>query len=248
MTQLNQAWSAISKLKYWISGITSWVDSCSKFFTVFGTVFPNNPMTILPVGLPPIETSKNTFFVTKVSWSLAWTEKHMQAIAPRYRIHDILVNWTQMQHQLRKVTARGPMTLRQLKASFCHVKFHTAHLRLLTGDQANSKRCFNYLLLFLYVLKYGNLILIKKGFSVKCKWKEVKQIAWRSHKTLAKHHSVCFCSCGSMSFRAQTIMKIAVIVSLGVLALVFLLLPDNLEAGKTKKGPLVTEKVCAGYY
>ena len=43
-------------------------------------------------------------------------------------------------------------------------------------------------------------------------------------------------------------MKIAVIVSLGVLALVFLLLPDNLEAGKTKKGPLVTEKVCAGYY
>lgn len=38
-------------------------------------------------------------------------------------------------------------------------------------------------------------------------------------------------------------MKIAVIVSLGVLALVFLLLPDNLEAGKTKKGPLVTEKV-----
>ncbi|XP_068694204.1 peptidyl-prolyl cis-trans isomerase B-like isoform X2 [Montipora capricornis] len=50
-----------------------------------------------------------------------------------------------------------------------------------------------------------------------------------------------------MSFRAQTIMKIAVTVSLGVLALVFLLLPDNLEAGKTKKGPLVTEKKGFGY-
>ena len=46
-----------------------------------------------------------------------------------------------------------------------------------------------------------------------------------------------------MTFRAFTIMKIVVVVSFAICALVFLLLPDDSQAGKTKKGPLVTEKV-----
>lgn len=44
------------------------------------------------------------------------------------------------------------------------------------------------------------------------------------------------------------IMKIVVIVSLGVLVLVFFFFLDNLEVGKIKKGFLVMEKVCVGYY
>ena len=48
-----------------------------------------------------------------------------------------------------------------------------------------------------------------------------------------------------MSFRAFTIMKIVAVVSFAICALVFLLLPDDSQAGKTKKGPLVTEKVCS---
>jgi hypothetical protein len=36
----------------------------AKFSVVFGTASPNNPKTILPAGLPPIDTSKKTFFVT----------------------------------------------------------------------------------------------------------------------------------------------------------------------------------------
>lgn len=31
-----------------------------KFFTVFGTVLPKRPMTILPASSPPIDMSKNT--------------------------------------------------------------------------------------------------------------------------------------------------------------------------------------------
>lgn len=38
-------------------------------------------------------------------------------------------------------------------------------------------------------------------------------------------------------------MKIAVVVTLAICVLVFLLLPNDSQAGKTKKGPLVTEKV-----
>lgn len=38
-------------------------------------------------------------------------------------------------------------------------------------------------------------------------------------------------------------MKIAVVVTFAICVLVFLLLPDDSQAGKTKKGPLVTEKV-----
>lgn len=48
-----------------------------------------------------------------------------------------------------------------------------------------------------------------------------------------------------MTFRALTIMKIAAVVTFAICALVFLLLPDDSQAGKTKKGPLVTQKVGA---
>jgi len=37
------------------------------------------------------------------------------------------------------------------------------------------------------------------------------------------------------------------VVTVVVCALVFLLLPDNSQGGKTKKGPLVTEKVCVNW-
>ena len=50
-----------------------------------------------------------------------------------------------------------------------------------------------------------------------------------------------------MTLRVQTIMKIALVVSIVACSLVFLLLPDNSEGGKTKKGPLVTEKVCVNW-
>ena len=50
-----------------------------------------------------------------------------------------------------------------------------------------------------------------------------------------------------MTFRALTIMKIAAVVTFAICALVFLLLPDDSQAGKTKKGPLVTQKVGAWY-
>lgn len=46
-----------------------------------------------------------------------------------------------------------------------------------------------------------------------------------------------------MTFRALRIMKIAAVVTFAICALVFLLLPDDSQAGKTKKGPLVTQKV-----
>ncbi|KAJ7365825.1 hypothetical protein OS493_002546 [Desmophyllum pertusum] len=46
-----------------------------------------------------------------------------------------------------------------------------------------------------------------------------------------------------MTFRAITIMKIAAVVIFAICALVFLLQPDESQAGKTIKGPLVTEKV-----
>lgn len=46
-----------------------------------------------------------------------------------------------------------------------------------------------------------------------------------------------------MSFRARKIMKITLVIAFAICALVFLLLPDDSQAGKTKKGPLVTEKV-----
>lgn len=36
------------------------VQRALKFSTVFGTVFPNNPITILPAGAPAMETSKYT--------------------------------------------------------------------------------------------------------------------------------------------------------------------------------------------
>ena len=49
-----------------------------------------------------------------------------------------------------------------------------------------------------------------------------------------------------MTFRAKTIMKIVVVVSFAICALIFLLLPGDSQAGKTKKGPLCTEKV--GFY
>ena len=50
------------------------VDSCTKFFTVTGTVCPNKPNSILPTASPPIATSKYTMSVTTVSpaVSLAW--------------------------------------------------------------------------------------------------------------------------------------------------------------------------------
>ena len=38
-------------------------------------------------------------------------------------------------------------------------------------------------------------------------------------------------------------MKITIVIAFAICALVFLLLPDDSQAGKTKKGPLVTEKV-----
>ena len=46
-----------------------------------------------------------------------------------------------------------------------------------------------------------------------------------------------------MSYRARKIMKITIVIAFAICALVFLLLPDDSQAGKTKKGPLVTEKV-----
>lgn len=46
-----------------------------------------------------------------------------------------------------------------------------------------------------------------------------------------------------MTLRVQNRMKLALVVTVVVCALVFLLLPDNSQGGKTKKGPLVTEKV-----
>ena len=46
-----------------------------------------------------------------------------------------------------------------------------------------------------------------------------------------------------MTFRALRIMKIAAVVTFAICALVSLLLPDDSQAGKTKKGPLVTQKV-----
>lgn len=62
----------------------------------------------------------------------------------------------------------------------------------------------------------------------------------------AKDHPVlpCFVSCAFFVLRVQNRMKLALIVTVVVCALVFLLLPDNSQGGKTKKGPLVTEKVC----
>lgn len=50
-----------------------------------------------------------------------------------------------------------------------------------------------------------------------------------------------------MTFRTFTIMKIVMVVSFAICALVFLFLPDDSQAGKTKKGPLVTEKVCLNF-
>ena len=50
-----------------------------------------------------------------------------------------------------------------------------------------------------------------------------------------------------MTLRVQNRMKLALIVTVVVCALVFLLLPDNSQGGKTKKGPLVTEKVCVNW-
>ena len=44
-----------------------------KFLTVFGTVFPNRPMTIRPVFSPPISMSKNTFNST-------WHNDHIQQL------------------------------------------------------------------------------------------------------------------------------------------------------------------------
>lgn len=40
------------------------VHNARKFSTVFGTVLPYNPMTMRPASLPPIDTSKYTWFVT----------------------------------------------------------------------------------------------------------------------------------------------------------------------------------------
>ena len=44
--------------------VLSPVASCLKFSTVFGTSLPNRPMTILPWGSPPMDTSKYTLLVT----------------------------------------------------------------------------------------------------------------------------------------------------------------------------------------
>ncbi len=47
--------------------LTSWSLKETKFVTVFGAVFPNNPNIIRPAGLFPIEISRNIFLVTKVA-------------------------------------------------------------------------------------------------------------------------------------------------------------------------------------
>ena len=40
------------------------LESSTKFLTVFGTTFPNNSKINLPASYPPIVISKNTLFVT----------------------------------------------------------------------------------------------------------------------------------------------------------------------------------------
>lgn len=46
-----------------------------------------------------------------------------------------------------------------------------------------------------------------------------------------------------MPYRTFRVVKIIMVVSFAICTLVFLLLPGDSQGGKTKKGPLVTEKV-----
>lgn len=48
---------------------TSFPARDTKLATVLGAVLPNTPNTILPIGCPPKDTSKNTLRVTVVSVS-----------------------------------------------------------------------------------------------------------------------------------------------------------------------------------
>ena len=46
-----------------------------------------------------------------------------------------------------------------------------------------------------------------------------------------------------MPYRTFRVVKIIMLVTFAICTLVFLLLPGDSQGGKTKKGPLVTEKV-----
>ena len=46
-----------------------------------------------------------------------------------------------------------------------------------------------------------------------------------------------------MPYRTFRVVKIIMVVSFAICTLVFLLLPGDSQGGKTKKGPLVTDKV-----
>lgn len=46
-----------------------------------------------------------------------------------------------------------------------------------------------------------------------------------------------------MPYRIFRVVKIIMVVSFAICTVVFLLLPGDSQGGKTKKGPLVTEKV-----
>ena len=52
-----------SKWSFLVSVLLSPVHSARKFSTVFGTTFPYRPITSLPDGSPPIDTSKYTLWV-----------------------------------------------------------------------------------------------------------------------------------------------------------------------------------------
>lgn len=68
---IKQTLPSQAKLEYMVEENrkrTSPVANAMKFSTVFGTTFPNNPITILPTSLSPIFTSKNT-------WIFLWREQ-----------------------------------------------------------------------------------------------------------------------------------------------------------------------------
>lgn len=62
---------------------TSFPARDTKLVTVLGAVFPNKPSTILPIGCPPSETSKNTLRVTVVSDSAFTALKSTYISSPR---------------------------------------------------------------------------------------------------------------------------------------------------------------------
>lgn len=106
----------------------------SKFFTVFGFVFPNNPITIFPTALFPILMLRYALLVTIVSESaLTWSVLMKQTAKTTKRI---ILNWiagTLMAAAGRKLKTTRTFTVDNRlhdKRSLYGLKFTATYARL----------------------------------------------------------------------------------------------------------------------